>query len=172
MAAQTVKKKVVKVAPPPRAAAPLPEGLAAVRDALGALGFAVQADAESGLAFMFEGGQYYVPAQGDDAGFYHLLFPNFWPLESDEEYGQALFACDAVNREAKLVKLHTVDGDVWAGVEALHAQPQEFVAALPRYLSFVQEAVRAFRDVMLAAQEAGDAEEIEDVPEARPEPVA
>ncbi len=166
MAAQTVKKKVVKVAPPPRSAASLPEGLAAVRNALGELGFVVQSDPESGLAFMFEGGQYYVPAQGDDAGFYHLLFPNFWPLESDEEYGQALFACDAVNREAKLVKLHTVDGDVWAGVEALHAQPQEFVAALPRYLSFVQEAVRAFRDVMLAAQEAGDP------PDPQPEPVA
>lgn len=80
-----------------------------------------------------------------------------------------------MNREAKLVKLHTVDGDVWAGVEVLHAQPQEFVAALPRYLSFLQEAVRAFRDVMLAAQEAGDAEEIEDVrrrgPNPWPEPV-
>ncbi|WP_155299224.1 hypothetical protein [Deinococcus kurensis] len=162
MAAQAVKKKVVKVAPPPRVAAPLPEGLAAVRDALSALGFAVQADAESGLTFMFEGGQYYVPAQGDDAAFYHLLFPNFWPLESDEEYGQALFACDAVNREAKLVKLHTVDGDVWAGVEALHAQPQGFVEALPRYLTFVQEAVRAFRDVMLAAQDAEEAEPAQD----------
>ncbi|WP_291429852.1 hypothetical protein [Deinococcus sp.] len=150
MATQTVKKKVVKVAPPPRAAAPLPEGLAAVRAALGALGFAVQSDAESGLSFMFEGGQYYIPAQGDDTAFYHLLFPNFWELESDEEYGRALLACDAVNRESKLVKLHTVEGDVWAGVEALHGNPEAFMAFLPRYLGLVQDSVRAFRDVMLA----------------------
>ncbi|UBV42088.1 hypothetical protein LAJ19_10635 [Deinococcus taeanensis] len=146
-------KKIVKVAgqsvKPP--APSVPGALATVRDALGALGFVVQADPEVGLTFMFEGGQYYVPLQGEDERFYHLLFPNFWPLESDDEYGRALFACDAVNREAKLVKLHTVDSDVWVGVEALHASPAEFVEVLPQYLTFVQDAVRAFRALMLAA---------------------
>ncbi|GAA5436467.1 hypothetical protein M8445_08445 [Deinococcus aquaticus] len=123
---------------------------AGLADLMAAQGFGVQVNPGVGLSFMFEGGQYFVPQQEQDSLFYHLLFPNFWELESDEEYGRALLACDAVNREAKLVKLHTVEGDVWAGIEALHDGPEAFMAFLPRYLGFVQDSVRAFRDVMLA----------------------
>lgn len=147
--------KRLPAAPVPRVPA---SPLSALRAALEVQGFQVQDDPDAGLTFMFEGGQYYLPPQHDDGQFYHLLFPNFWTLETDEEYGRALFACDAVNREAKLVKLHTVDADVWAGVEALHPSPELFLAALPRYLTFVQEAVRAFREVMLSALDAGEDE--------------
>ena len=66
---------------------------------------------------------------------------------------KALVACDAVNREVKVVKLHTLDDDVWAGVEAFHESQEAFVRGLPRVLGFIQEAVRAFRDVMLAEVE-------------------
>ena len=121
--------------------------------ALEAQGFTVQDEPGLGRRFAFEGGTYYlVSAEGDDT-FYHLLYPNFWELESDDEYVRALYACDTVNREAKLVKLHTAENDVWAGVEALHDTPAAFAAQVPRYLSYLQESVRAFRDVMLAAAE-------------------
>ncbi|WP_288480910.1 hypothetical protein [uncultured Deinococcus sp.] len=121
--------------------------------ALEAQGFTVQDEPGLGRRFAFEGGTYYlVSAEGDET-FYHLLYPNFWELESDEEYVRALYACDAVNREAKLVKLHTAENDVWAGVESLHETPAAFAAQVPRYLSYLQESVRAFRDVMLAAAE-------------------
>ncbi|MFC4638500.1 hypothetical protein [Deinococcus hohokamensis] len=143
--------------PPKPAASPL----AALKTALETQGFQVQEDPEAGLTFMFEGGQYYLPPQHDDEQFYHLLFPNFWSLETDEEYGRALFACDAVNREAKLVKLHTAEADVWAGVEALHPTPEAFLMALPRYLTFVQEAVRAFREVMLSTLDEAENEAAE-----------
>ncbi|GGK25888.1 hypothetical protein GCM10008955_19550 [Deinococcus malanensis] len=150
------EKKSAKVARPRPKPAVIREPLsplAVLKTLLADHGFSVREDPEVGLSFMFEGGQYHLPPQGNDQEFYHLLFPNFWALESDEEYGRALFACDAVNREAKLVKLYTADTDVWAGVEALHASPEAFVAQLPRYLAFVQEAVRAFREVMLATLE-------------------
>ena len=124
-----------------------------LRAALEAQGFTVQDEPGLGLRFAFEGGTYYLPPTEGDETFYHLLYPNFWALESDEEYVRALYACDAVNREAKLVKLHTAENDVWAGVEALHDTPAAFVAQVPRYLSYLQESVRAFRDVMLAAAE-------------------
>lgn len=150
------EQKAVKVARPRSKSAVVKEAVSpmiALRTLLEAHGFSVQDDPEVGLSFMFEGGQYYLPLQSGDQEFYHLLFPNFWALDSDEEYGRALFACDAVNREAKLVKVHTAESDVWAGVEALHASPEAFMAQLPRYLVLVQEAVRAFREVMLAALE-------------------
>lgn len=113
-------------------------------------GFRVQAENESTLSFPFEGGTYYlsVPAEGED--YYHVIFPNFWELADEEAFVKALVACDAVNREVKVVKLHTLDDDVWAGVEAFHESPEVFVRGLPRVLGFIQEAVRAFRDVMLA----------------------
>lgn len=119
-------------------------------------GFNVQEEAGVGLSFLFEGGTYYLPPQEDDAEFYHLLYPNFWEWDSDEELGRALFACDLVNREGKLVKLHTVEGDVWAGIEALHGSPAEFMAHLLRYLGYLQESVRAFRDVMLSTADMDD----------------
>ncbi|MFC4427985.1 hypothetical protein [Deinococcus navajonensis] len=160
-------QKSARAARPPskRPPAPLPKApaspLSALKTSLEAQGFQLQEDPEAGLAFMFEGGQYYLPPQHDDEQFYHLLLPNFWALETDEEYGRALFACDAVNREAKLVKLHTADADVWAGIEALHPSPEAFLAALPRYLTFVQEAVRAFREVMLSTLDEGEEEAAE-----------
>lgn len=138
---------------------------ASLKGLLQAAGFTVQEGAEVGLSFQFEGGTYYLPPSEGDAGFYHLLYPNFWEIESDEEFGRALVACDAVNREAKLVKLHTAGADVWAGVESLHETPAAFMAHLNRYLGYVQEAVRAFRELMLSqAEDAGDevADEVED----------
>lgn len=146
-----------KVAPPKVKRPPASKVGSGLKELLLERGFTVQEDPAVGLSFQFEGGTYYVTPQGDDPQFYQLLFPNFWELESAEETGRALFACDAVNREAKLVKLHTVEGDVWAGVESLHETPAQFVRFLPRYLGFVQEAVRAFRDVMLAVQETPEA---------------
>lgn len=123
-----------------------------------AQGFAVQEDAGVGLSFQFEGGTYYVPPQEDDAEFFHLLYPNFWELSSDDDLGRALFACDVVNREGKLVKVHTVDGDVWAGIEVLHGSPAEFMGHLLRYLGYLQESVRVFRDVMLLSAESSGTE--------------
>ena len=145
---KSTELKVRRPTAPARAA-----GAPPLRAALEQVGFSPEDEPGLGLRFAFEGGTYYLPPTEGDETFYHLLYPNFWALESDEEYGHALFACDAVNREAKLVKLHTAENDVWAGVEALHDTPAAFVAQLPRYLSYLQESVRAFRDVMLAAAE-------------------
>ncbi|GAA5511369.1 hypothetical protein Dcar01_00076 [Deinococcus carri] len=138
-----------------------------LKAALEAQGFTVEEAGELGLRFQYEGGTYYLPPSGADTEFFHLLFPNFWELESDEEFGRALVACDAVNREAKLVKLHTAEGDVWAGVEALHDSPEAFITHLPRYLSYVQEAVRVFRDAMLAQGEEQVEEQADDSQEAQ-----
>lgn len=75
-----------------------------------------------------------------------------------EGYGRALFAGDAVNREANPVNLHIATPDVWAGVEALHASPAAFMAQLLRDFAPVQGAVRGFCEVMLATlEEKGDA---------------
>ncbi|MFD1732543.1 hypothetical protein ACFSC4_17995 [Deinococcus malanensis] len=87
------EKKSAKVARPRPKPAVIREPLsplAVLKTLLADHGFSVREDPEVGLSFMFEGGQYHLPPQGNDQEFYHLLFPNFWALESDEEYGRAL----------------------------------------------------------------------------------
>lgn len=113
-------------------------------------GFTPQEESEVGIHFQFEGETYYIAPQNDDNTFSQLLYPNFWSLESEDEIGCALFACDLVNRKAKLVKLHTADDDVWANIESLHDSPADFVGFLPQYLRFIQESVRVFGEVMVA----------------------
>ncbi|MBZ9752479.1 hypothetical protein K7W42_16650 [Deinococcus sp. HMF7604] len=119
-----------------------------VADLLRGQGFTVQAEGEWGLSLAFEGEQYFLLPQAGDEVFYHLLRPGLWPLTTDEDHGAALYACDEVNRTAKLVKLHTADGEVWASVEGLYDTPAAFCAALPRWLAALQEGTRAFSATM------------------------
>ena len=113
-------------------------------------GFTLETDDSGFPSIQFQGGTYYLPQDEDEPAFYQVLYPNFWELESEEETVRALLACDAVNREGRLVKLHLAEGDVWAGIEAMHQTPEAFMAFLPQYLGFLQVAVGAFRDLMLS----------------------
>ncbi|WP_245557616.1 hypothetical protein [Deinococcus peraridilitoris] len=132
-----------------------------LREALTAEGFRVEESPDSGLSFKYEGSTYFLPDNHEDPQFFQLLLPNFWSLETEDEYGRALLACDALNRHAKLVKVHTVENDTWVSVEAIHADPRHFLQFLPRYLSYIQDAVRIFRDQMLHSP-------TEDAPEDQP----
>lgn len=116
-------------------------------------GFQCEAGEPGALSLRFEGGTYFVLCPPEDQAFFHVVYPNFWELKTEEESLKALVACDAVNHSLKLVKLHLMKGDMWASVESLHDSPQQFMAFLPIYLGYIQEGVRAFRDVMLSEEE-------------------
>lgn len=115
-------------------------------------GFQCELGEPGTLSLRFEGGTYFVLCPPEDEAFFHLIYPNFWELKTEEESLKALVACDAVNHSLKLVKLHLMKGDMWAGVESLHSSPAQFLVFMPVYLGYIQEGVRAFRDVMLSEE--------------------
>lgn len=140
-----VLKKAKPKKPPITAKAP-----SGLEELLAEQGFRLTQDESGFPSIQFEGNTYYLLNDEDDAEFYQVLYPNFWPLESEEESIRALLTCDAVNREGRLVKLHLAEDDVWVSVEAMHETPAAFMHFLPQYLGFIQVAVGAFRDLMLS----------------------
>lgn len=114
-------------------------------------GFRPEVDPDGDISFKHEGLTFVVLLTEDDPEYYQVLLPNFWPLESEAERQVALHACDEINRAVKLVKLYTVEGNLFAGVESAYDTSEAFLAHLPQAVAYLQDAARMFRDAMQSA---------------------
>ncbi len=111
------------------------------------------ADANSSdLVFKVEGGGYILIADADDNDFVRLMFPNFWPIESDEEFAAALQAISLVNARCKGAKIYasSKNDNIIATVEFLiDAQnPQLKSSLFLRYIRMLNNAADEFSRFM------------------------
>ena len=111
------------------------------------------ADANSSdLVFKVEGRGYILIADADDNDFVRLMFPNFWPIESDEEFAAALQAISLVNARCKGAKIHasSKNDNIIATVEFLiDAQnPQLKSSLFLRYIRMLNNAADEFSRFM------------------------
>ena len=111
------------------------------------------ADANSSaLVFKVEGRGYILIADADDNDFVRLMFPNFWPIESDEEFAAALQAISLVNARCKGAKIHasSKNDNIIATVEFLiDAQnPQLKSSLFLRYIRMLNNAADEFARFM------------------------
>lgn len=106
----------------------------------------------SDLVFKLEGGGYILIADADDDDFVRLMFPNFWPLDSDEEFAAALQAISIVNARCKGVKVYTTSNNdnIVATVEFLidAGKPQLSGALFLRYIRMLKNGADEFARVM------------------------
>lgn len=114
------------------------------RDHLTAQGFRPEMH-DGYLTFRHEGGVYVMPAEESDAGYFRLLFPRFWSIDSDDERRRALLVASHVTARMKTAKVFVVDGDTFAAIEMFLPSAESFTAVFDRSLHVLQQAAHQFR---------------------------
>jgi len=107
-------------------------------------GFGPRIDKDGDVTFKVEGRSYVIVIEEDDQEFFRLIFPNFWPIESEEERVRVSVAAAEANARTKVAKVYPVREDTWASVEMFLSPPEAFMPVFQRSIRALQGAVRAF----------------------------
>ncbi len=103
---------------------------------------------EGFIKFKSDGGTYLVVVDENDEQYFRLIFPNFWPIESEAERAKVLAAADHATAETKVAKVFTVRDNVWATIEIFCSQPDNFKGIFNRAMRALKAGVRAFLEKM------------------------
>jgi hypothetical protein len=113
-------------------------------------GYVPRVEDEEDILFKFEGGVYFIRVMADDLEYFRLVYPNFWPLRSDEEAARAAAIALSVSADFKVAKVFTTGDDVSASVEMFCSPPQVAHAVFARCLRALQAASGSFCEQMQA----------------------
>lgn len=112
-------------------------------------GYIPSVDSDGDIAFKFEGRTYYILVDERDPGYFIILYPNFWEIESEEERAKASAVIMNVNRTTKVIKAYinsrddtSIEADIYLNT------PEDFKRHLSRMLSGIQTARQKFIDGM------------------------
>ena len=111
-------------------------------------GYALEIDEDGDVMFKFEGGTYFVLVDEEDEMFFQIMFPSFWPIESEEEGARVEKAAQLATRITKVAKVYRQLDNVNASVELLCVPPEAFKAVFRRALGSIQAGVSNFRAAM------------------------
>jgi hypothetical protein len=114
-------------------------------------GFRPKVDDEGDIHFRYEGRHHFI-MESQDAQYFHLLFPNFFPLANETEVEEAALAASAASRATKVAKvyLNPAQDNVSASVELLVAEPADVHPHLLRCLGIIGTATGKFLEEMSA----------------------
>ena len=130
------------------------ERLNAYLDYLKEEGYRPAVDDDGDIVFKAEGKMYVLFNPADDTELLRLGALGLWPLESPDELALAFRVCSSVTGRFKLAKVYVVgDSNVMATIDQLLPEADLIEAIFPRALSIIQEAVREFREEMIASKE-------------------
>lgn len=112
-------------------------------------GFRPEVDSDGDVHFKYEGGNYFVTSNCDD-GYFQLLFPNFWRIESGEELAKVVLAASTATRGTKDAKVwvNASLDNVSASAESLINSPADVRHFLGRSLRVIRRAVDTFVEEM------------------------
>lgn len=114
-------------------------------------GFRPKVDGEGDIHFRYEGRNHFI-METQDEHYFHLLFPNFFPLAGEVEVEEAALAASSASRATKVAKvyLNPALDNVSASVELLVAGPADVHAHLLRCLGILGAATGKFLEEMSA----------------------
>ena len=101
-------------------------------------------DSDGDVQFEYNGRNYFVEVNEGDQEFFRVVLFNIWPIESNSEAVQVAFACDAVNRELKVVKAYTQSDNVWIACEMFVGKPDAFKKVFSRCLNVIEDGIDTF----------------------------
>lgn len=107
-------------------------------------GFRPKIDEDGDIVFKYEGGTYFIDSDKADELFIRIGFPNFWPIENDDERTRAIKAAHELTKDIKVAKIYVVDGHVWGTVELFLNDEDTFASIFPRCMLALQGAVQGF----------------------------
>jgi len=105
-------------------------------------------DEDGDIQFKREGKTFFIEVDEDDAEFFRVVLPNIWPIESEEEREQVLYACDVANRRVKTAKIYTVRDNVWISVEVFEKDRDDYESYFDRCIKVVSLAADYFVEAM------------------------
>ncbi len=111
-------------------------------------GFAPEVDKDGDVRFKAEGGTYVLFAHEADPEYFFLLFPNFWPIESEAERRRAFEAACHATATTKVAKVYPLGDNVSASVEMLFMDPEQCKPVFKRALAMLKGSVAMFVDKM------------------------
>ncbi len=102
------------------------------------------------LIFKKEGRAYVITVDENDAPYFQLLFPGFWPIESDKERVKAYAAANQATSATKVAKVYVTDDgkNVWASIEMFFESPDQFKAVFSRSMLALMASVANFTQKM------------------------
>lgn len=114
-------------------------------------GFRPSTDSDGDVTFKAEGKYYYIDIDASDAGYFRLVFPNFWPIERDEELVKAVLAANYATMMTKVAKVYVRrDGkNVVASIELFLGRPEYFRDVFQRAMRALNTSVEHFREKMI-----------------------
>ena len=117
-------------------------------DFLRSEGYITEVDEDGDITSKMEGGTYFLFAQEEDREYFTVLFPNFWPIESEDERTAAYIACCDATGNIKGAKVYPLGDNICASIELFFGEPDDFKPVFKRALSTVQGAVAHFAEKM------------------------
>jgi len=118
------------------------------REFLASEGFEAELDEAGDVSFLIDGRAYWLMIDDDDPGYFRLLFPNFWSIDSESEHQRAMLAAAEVTAEIKVAKVYVLGDDTQASAEMFLATPGDLRPVFDRALRALQGAVRRFCEIM------------------------
>lgn len=116
-------------------------------------GFRPKLDEDGDIVFKSEGRSYVLFHPQGDEQLVRLGALWLWPVESEAERQRVLAAAADATLSIKVTKVFPVADNVWATVELLFEQPEQFRAVFLRAVSLVRAGVDHFLERMHAPAE-------------------
>ena len=117
-------------------------------DWLGTEGYPVRVDEDGDLVLKIEGMTYFIILDEDDETYFTLIFPSFWPIESEDERRKAERAAIEITSRVKVAKVFIRKDQVWGAIELFVNGPEAATAVIPRSIRALQLAVKDFVALM------------------------
>ena len=112
-------------------------------------GYQPAIDSDGDVVFKAEGRNFYIHVQEKDLGYFRIVFPNFWEIESHAERIQAFEAASYATRTTKTARVFlTSDDDTTIDACIFIAKPEDFKLHFNRMLDVIMIARRDFVDRM------------------------
>ncbi len=107
-------------------------------------GYATEVDSDGDIVFKKEGGSYILFAHEGDREYFSVLFPNFWPIETEKERNAAFIAAAHATAGTKGAKVYPLGDNVCASIELLFDEPEQFKPVFNRAMGMLQSGVSSF----------------------------
>lgn len=113
-------------------------------------GYIATVDQDSDIVLKHEGGVYLIVLDDLDPGFFRIVFPNFWSIDSESARTKAEKAALTATAATKVAKVFPVSNNLWATVELFVTDLDQAKAVFKRSMSALRAAVVKFGQEMLS----------------------
>ncbi|GAB4321518.1 MAG: hypothetical protein Kow0069_25870 [Promethearchaeota archaeon] len=119
-----------------------------VYDYLKEEGYRPEYDPDGDVVFKQEGRTYVIILEERDPEFFRIVFPNFWPIESQEERLMVSIAANEATAKTKAAKVFPIRDNVWASLESFVDPFESFKKVFKRSMSAIWTSVMNFKEKM------------------------